>query len=102
MRCLITGAAGFVGSSIADRLLADGHEVVGVDCFVDYYPRSYKERNLTNARSHDSFKFIEGDLAEIDLVSLLDGIDVVYHQAAQAGVRASWGGSFSSSRLTTG
>jgi nucleoside-diphosphate-sugar epimerase len=95
MRCVITGVAGFIGSSIADRLLAEGHEVVGIDCFVDYYPRSYKERNLANAKAHDKFTFIEGDLVNLDLAPILDGADVVYHQAAQAGVRASWGASFS-------
>ena len=95
MRCVITGAAGFIGSTIADRLLKEGHEVIGIDCFVDYYPRSYKERNLLQARSSDRFKFIEGDLADIDLKSVLEGAEVIYHQAAQAGVRASWGSSFS-------
>lgn len=95
MRCVITGVAGFIGSSLADRLLREGHEVIGIDCFVDYYPRSYKERNLADARANSRFKFFEGDLGELDLVPLLEGADVVYHQAAQAGVRASWGQSFS-------
>ena len=95
MRCVITGAAGFVGSSIADRLLAEGHEVVGVDCFIDYYPRGQKEQNLEQAREHNAFSFIEGNLLELDLDTLLEGADVVFHQAAQAGVRASWGNEFS-------
>lgn len=95
MRCFITGVAGFVGSSIADRLLQEGHEVVGVDCFVDYYPRIYKERNLEQAKSHASFEFIESNLLDLNLPEKLDGVDYVFHQAAQAGVRASWGESFS-------
>jgi len=48
MRCLITGVAGFIGSNLAERLLADGHEVVGIDAFIDYYPRSMKERTIIN------------------------------------------------------
>ncbi len=95
MRCIVTGAAGFVGSSISDALLEAGHEVVGIDCFIDYYPREMKERNLENARSHDKFQFVEQNLLGADLDSLLEGADWIFHQAAQAGVRASWGGSFS-------
>ncbi len=94
MRCLVTGVAGFVGSHLAERLLADGHEVYGVDAFIDYYPRSIKERNLERIRSWSTFTFIEGDLLTIRLIPLLDGIDWIFHQAAQAGVRASWGKEF--------
>jgi nucleoside-diphosphate-sugar epimerase len=95
MRCLDTGVAGFVGSHLAERLLADGHEVVGIDAFVDYYPRSMKEQNIENIRSNRRFTFIEGDLLNLSLAPLLDGVDYIFHQAAQAGVRASWGNSFS-------
>ncbi len=95
MRCLVTGVAGFVGSHLAERLLADGHEVCGVDGFIDYYPRSFKERNLVEARSWKSFTFVEGDLLTIDLSPLVEGVDWIFHQAAQAGVRASWGQEFS-------
>jgi len=94
MRCLVTGVAGFVGSHLAERLLADGHEVCGIDTFIDYYPRSMKERNLEGPRSWEQFTFIEGDLLTLNLPPLLDGIDWVFHQAAQAGVRASWGNEF--------
>lgn len=94
MRYVITGVAGFVGSSIADALLADGHEVIGVDCFIDYYPREIKERNLHHARSFEAFKFIEKNLIDLDLVALCEGATAVFHQAAQAGVRASWGKDF--------
>lgn len=95
MRCVVTGAAGFVGSSLVDRLLADGHEVLGIDSFVDYYPRAIKEENLCQARDSEKFEFIEGDLLSLDLPSILAGAELVFHQAAQAGVRASWGDSFS-------
>lgn len=99
MRCLVTGVAGFIGSHLAERLLADGHEVYGIDAFIDYYPRAIKECNLEVARSWKSFTFIEGDLLSLRLLPLLEGIDWVFHQAAQAGVRASWGQEFE--RYTT-
>jgi UDP-glucose 4-epimerase len=95
MRCLITGVAGFIGSNLAKRLLADGHEVIGIDAFIDYYPRFMKEQNIENIRSHKRFTFIEGNLLGLSLAPLLDGVDYIFHQAAQAGVRASWGSSFS-------
>src|SRR5258708_33690397 len=94
MRCLVTGVAGFVGSHLAERLLADGHEVCGIDGFVDYYPRYIKERNLEGPRSWKRFTFVEGNLLTIDLVPVLEGVDWIFHQAAQAGVRASWGQEF--------
>lgn len=94
MKCLITGVAGFIGSSLADLLLSQGHEVVGIDCFTDYYPREIKESNIARARTDDRFTFVEDDLLVTDLEALLAGVDWVFHEAAQAGVRASWGGSF--------
>jgi UDP-glucose 4-epimerase len=94
MRYLVTGAAGFIGSSISDSLLADGHEVVGVDCFTDYYDVSLKRRNLAQALDHDAFMLHELDLAADDLPVAALEVDGVFHQAAQAGVRASWGSEF--------
>jgi nucleoside-diphosphate-sugar epimerase len=95
MKCLVTGAAGFVGSHLAERLVREGHEVVGIDCFVPYYPRWIKERNLSGLLTQPPFLFIEGNLLDIDLPALLaQGIECVFHQAAQAGVRASWGKEF--------
>lgn len=95
MRCIVTGVAGFIGSHLAERLLAEGHEVCGIDAYIDYYPRHIKESNLERVRSSNQFTFIEGNLLDIDLPDLLEGADWVFHQAAQAGVRASWGREFS-------
>jgi len=95
MKCVVTGAAGFIGSSICERLLQLGHEVIAIDSFVDYYPRKIKEKNLELSKSYKNFKFIEGDLLELDLPSVLTGAELIFHQAAQAGVRASWGSTFS-------
>jgi len=68
--------------------------VIGVDCFTDYYARSIKESNLAPFRSHPRFTFVEADLASCDLAPLLEGAEIVFHQAGQAGVRASWGAEF--------
>ncbi len=96
MRCLITGVSGFVGSSICDALLGQGARVTGIDCFVDYYPRKIKENNLILALRNPNFSFIESDLLQVDLKGILADVDVVFHQSAQAGVRASWGQYFDS------
>lgn len=98
--CLVTGVAGFIGSHLAERLIADGYHVVGVDCFTDYYARPLKEQNLANLRGRAQFTFIEGDLVELDLDALLhnpfngSAIEWVFHAAGQAGVRTSWGKNF--------
>ncbi|HLL80785.1 MAG TPA: NAD-dependent epimerase/dehydratase family protein [Ktedonobacteraceae bacterium] len=94
MRCLITGVAGFVGSHLAERLLADGHEVHGIDAFIDYYPRRIKELNLERLRDWEDFTFVEENILTANLFRLLEGMDWIFHQAAQAGVRASWGHEF--------
>ena len=91
---LVTGAAGFIGSTLADRLLADGVRVTGVDAFTDYYDPALKRRNVSAAIEHRAFTLLELDLATADLARLPD-VDVVFHQAAQPGVRASWGREFS-------
>lgn len=95
MRCLVTGVAGFIGSHLAERLLAEGHDVYGIDAFVDFYPRAIKEQNLEGLRSFHTFKFIEANLLEIDLSPVLEDVAWVFHLAAQAGVRTSWGMEFS-------
>ncbi len=94
MRVLVTGVAGFIGSHLAERLISGGNEVVGVDSFFDYYPKRIKENNLKRLLGESGFEFIEGDLAELDLNSLISRVDAVFHQAALAGVRSSWGGMF--------
>lgn len=94
MRVVVTGAAGFIGSHLSERLLAAGHDVVGIDCFADYYPRARKEQNLEICSSNDRFHFEEADLVDADLSPLLDGAAVVYHLAGQPGVRPSWGNQF--------
>ncbi|MCW2949784.1 MAG: UDP-glucose 4-epimerase [Thermoleophilia bacterium] len=94
MQFLVTGAAGFIGSSISDALVADGHHVLGVDCFTDYYDVALKQRNVADLRSSDHFELLTLDLASDDLPDRALEVDGVFHQAAQAGVRASWGSEF--------
>ena len=95
MKCLVTGAAGFIGSHLAERLLGEGHEVIGIDGFVPYYPRWVKENNLAALLPHARFRFIGANLLDADLPAVLaQGIECIFHQAAQAGVRASWGKEF--------
>jgi UDP-glucuronate 4-epimerase len=94
MRYLVTGAAGFVGSHLSERLLERGSAVRGVDAFTDYYDRAVKEANLGNLRRSAGFELHEVDLAEGDLEPLFDGVDGVFHLAAQPGVRGSWGETF--------
>ena len=94
MRALVTGVAGFVGSHLADELLARGDTVLGVDCFTPYYAVADKEQNLAAARASAGFEFSEVDLRSGALESLLDGVVVVFHQAGQPGVRLSWSEGF--------
>lgn len=90
----VTGAAGFIGSTLCERLLRDGHRVRGIDSFTDYYDPEIKRRNLAEARRHPRFEFIEADLNETDLRQQLRDVRCCFHLAAQAGVRASWGADF--------
>lgn len=91
---VVTGCAGFIGSHLTDRLLAAGHEVVGIDSFEDYYPRATKEANLEGSLADAAFTLHDASILDLDLAAILAGAACVYHLAAQAGVRASWGSSF--------
>ncbi|MBP2029949.1 UDP-glucose 4-epimerase [Methanohalophilus levihalophilus] len=92
MKALVTGCAGFIGSHITESLLEKGIEVVGIDCFTDYYPRRYKENNLKNAQKNKNFTLFEEDILSLEE---FPEVDYIFHQAAQAGVRKSWGSDFS-------
>ena len=93
-RYLVTGCAGFIGSHLAHDLLERGDDVIGIDSFTDYYPRSLKESNAARASGRPGFSLREVDLVEAELEPLLDGVDGVFHLAAQPGVRGSWGDGF--------
>jgi UDP-glucuronate 4-epimerase len=90
VRALVTGAAGFIGSHLVDALVADGHQVVGLDAFTPYYDRAEKEANLASVAGCDRFTLHERDLRATDLDPLVAEVDVVFHQAGQPGVRLSW------------
>ncbi len=90
MKCLVTGAAGFIGSHLCERLLQLGHEVVGLDAFIPYYPRPIKEANLAICRAHPAFTFREIDLRQDPLGPALEGVAAVFHIAAMAGLTRSW------------
>lgn len=94
MKVLVTGVAGFIGSTLAERLACDGHQVIGIDNFSDYYSRKLKESNLGRLADVNGFTLLEGDLNTVDLRAVLGGVEVVYHQAGQPGVRKSWGAEF--------
>ena len=93
-RALVTGCAGFIGSHLCERLVDDGHDVIGVDRFSSYYAREVKEHNLERLREEPSFSLLELDLSSDPLAGLLEGVDSVFHLAAQPGVRGSFGDSF--------
>jgi UDP-glucuronate 4-epimerase len=95
MQALVTGCAGFIGSRLTETLLAQGVAVRGVDAFTTYYDPTIKHRNLATARESSRFELVDGDLNQIDLSDVLDGVDVVYHLAGQPGVRVSWSDGFS-------
>jgi UDP-glucose 4-epimerase len=95
-RALVTGCAGFIGSHLTESLLADGVAVLGVDCFNDNYARREKLENLAHAQVWKQFEFVPIDLARGDLQQLVDEADVVFHLAAEPGVRSSWGARFDS------
>ncbi|TRU31745.1 MAG: NAD-dependent epimerase/dehydratase family protein [Microcystis aeruginosa Ma_MB_F_20061100_S20] len=91
---IVTGVAGFIGSSLAEKLLEQGDQVIGIDQFNDYYDPSLKRKNAHILAKYPEFKLIEADIQALDWRQLLQGVEVLFHQAAQAGVRASWGDGF--------
>ena len=94
MKSLITGVAGFIGSHLAEKLLQAGHEILGVDKFLDNYQRGFKDSNLAAIAGHPQFSFLNQDLLTADLKQLLGGVTYVFHLAGQPGVRSSWGRDF--------
>jgi UDP-glucose 4-epimerase len=90
-KILVTGCAGFIGSHLTEKLLAEGNLVIGIDCFRDYYDPAIKEQNISGFVNHPSFTLIREDICFMDS---FPNVDYVFHLAAQAGVRASWGNSF--------
>jgi UDP-glucuronate 4-epimerase len=96
MKALVTGCAGFIGSYLTEALLADGHDVIGIAAFIETYPRTVKLGNLERAMDYDAFRFLDSDLTTSPLAGLVEECDVVFHLAAEAGVRTSWGVRFES------
>jgi nucleoside-diphosphate-sugar epimerase len=94
MRVLVTGVAGFIGSHLTEKLLSENYDVVGIDKFLDNYPRRFKQKNLEPILKHPNFKFLEEDLLQVNLRELLKDVSYVFHLAAQPGVRSSWGDEF--------
>lgn len=95
MNCLVTGFAGFIGSHLCRRLLDLGYAVTGIDSFLDSYPEWIKKRNIFPIENNRRFRLLRADINRIDLVPLVADKDCIFHLAAQAGVRTSWGDSFS-------
>ncbi len=102
---LVTGCAGFIGSHLVEKLLSQGHYVIGVDCFTDYYSKTLKERNMRGFIKDKNFLFIQKDITDLrcddPVFRVLKQIEVIYHIAAQAGVRACWGDNFRNYTLHT-
>src|SRR2546421_3888199 len=93
-RYLVTGVAGFIGSHLAESLLTKGQKVIGIDALTGNYSRPRKQANLSALRPHPNFRFIQGDLTEIELSPLLAEVDIILHLAGEPGVRSSWGEHF--------
>ncbi|MTJ08870.1 MULTISPECIES: NAD-dependent epimerase/dehydratase family protein [unclassified Anabaena] len=93
-KIIVTGVAGFIGSHLAETLLKQGNEVIGIDEFNDYYDPLLKRKNIANFQDSPNFTLVAGDIQFLDWQKLLLDVECIYHQAAQAGVRASWGKGF--------
>lgn len=90
-RVLVTGCAGFIGSHLVDRLLQRNNDVIGIDCFTDYYPEEQKLANLSRALNQEGFRLIRRNILDM---ARFPHVDHVFHLAAQPGVRMSWGTNF--------
>src|SRR5262249_39921676 len=90
MKCLVTGAAGFIGSHLCEHLLRAGHSVVGLDAFIPFYPRALKEANVSAFRGHPAFHFHPLDLRSDPLEVALAEVEAVFHVAAMPGLTHSW------------
>jgi nucleoside-diphosphate-sugar epimerase len=84
-KTILTGAAGFIGSHLVETLLNQGQQVIGVDEFNDYYSPELKRKNIASCQNHPAFTLIERDIQVLNWQTLLEDVDIVYHQAAQAG-----------------
>ena len=97
LRVLVTGCAGFIGSWLVEKLLERKYEVIGIDCFTNYYSHRLKEHNMKNFINYSRFRFLYIDLSEVsmeELINIVSKVDYVIHEAAQPGVRSSWGEEF--------
>src|SRR5262245_21250847 len=90
MKCVVTGAAGFIGSHLCERLLAAGHSVSGLDEFIPYYSPACKEANLVQARSHPQFQFHNIELRTGEIDKAISNAEVIFHLAAMPGLVRSW------------
>ncbi len=93
-KVIVTGAAGFIGSHLADSLLKKNCSVIGIDCLTSYYSPEIKLRNISSFEKNPNFRFVNENLEEMDYKSYLDSVDYVFHLAGQPGVRLSWGKEF--------
>src|SRR5262245_49578359 len=90
MKCVVTGAAGFIGSHLCERLLATGQSVTGLDAFIPYYAPAFKETNLVPAKSHSQFRFQNVDLRSGEIDSAISDAELIFHLAAMPGLVRSW------------
>ena len=91
---IVTGAAGFIGSHLAEKLLEKKFRVIGIDCFTDYYSQDIKRNNLNECLKNENFILLEEDLMHMDLIPIFNKSQILFHEAAQPGVRESWGKEF--------
>ena len=90
----VTGVAGFIGSTLTEKLLKIGHTVKGIDSFTDYYSVNIKEKNIENCLKNSNFSLVRQDLETTDLFETFQNSEYIFHLAAQPGVRKSWGKDF--------